>query len=39
MTIWPASVAVMVEFWPEASRASANSVAGDATPSSGESRL
>ncbi len=37
ITIWPASVPVSVEFWPEASSASANTVLAPATPSSGVS--
>ena len=38
MTIWPASVPVSVEFWPDASSASANTVLAPA-PSSGVSSL
>ncbi len=38
MTIWPASVAVMVEFWPDARSARANRVLAAATPSVGLSR-
>ena len=37
ITIWPASVPVSVEFWPEASRASANTVLAPVTPRSGVS--
>ena len=32
ITIWPASVPVMVEFWPEASSATANSVLASVVP-------
>ena len=39
MTIWPASVAVSVDAWPDASSASAKSVLANVTPSSGESSL
>ena len=39
ITIWPASVPVSVEFWPEARSASAKSVLAPVTPSSGESSL
>ena len=38
ITIWPASVPVSVEFWPEASSATANSVLAMPTPSTGLSR-
>ena len=37
MTICPASVPVSVEFWPDASSASANTVLAAPTPSSGVS--
>src|SRR4051812_15527163 len=37
ITIWPASVPVMVEFWPEARSATANSVLARVVPSSGVS--
>ena len=39
ITTWPASVPVKVEFWPEASRASANMVLAPVTPSRGVSRF
>ena len=38
ITIWPASVPVMVEFCPEASRATANSVLAAVVPRSGARR-
>ena len=38
MTIWPASVPVMVEFCPEASSATANSVLAAVVPRSGARR-
>ena len=37
ITICPASVPVRVEFWPEQSSATANSVLAIAVPSSGDS--
>ena len=37
ITIWPDSVPVSVEFWPEASSAIANSVLATPTPSTGDS--
>ena len=37
ITICPASVPVIVEFWPEASSATANSVLASVAPSSGVS--
>jgi len=39
MTIWPASVPVMVEFCPEASSASANTTLAAPAPSIGDNRL
>ena len=39
ITICPASVPVSVEFWPEASSASAKSVLATGTPSIGDSSL
>ncbi len=37
MTIWPAMVPVMVEDWPEQSRATANNTPAMVVPSSGAS--
>lgn len=39
MIIWPARVAVIVEFWPDASRAMAKNVLARPTPKRGVSKL